>query len=400
MISSDYAPNEGFADALTSLSMLFTPWKWRKGRAQLKVRQKLKKLLPSHEPFLFLTGRAGLYKLFQSLDFMRSCEVAVVGFTCEAVVLPLLALDLKPVYVDIETDTYSMSLEDLKRKITPKTKALVLQHTFSMTPKQREPILALAKSSGLIVIEDLAHGFHKDVFTKPRDSIFLMSFGRSKSLSSVFGGAVLSKNSLLNKKLKEAEKTCSYPSSGFVISALWYKPTAWFIKKTYGLYVGKLLHALLTSLSVIPREISAKEKRGDLDSTFIKGYPNALATLLLTQFKRFDRIRKNRVSVSNYYKMTFSTKLDEETTTPMIRFPFLVEDRKKLLLAAKKKKIYLGSWYDQIVAPKEIPLNKLLYKKGSCPVAEVVCEKIVNLPTNISLKEAKKVADLVIASAT
>ena len=397
MISPDFAPNETFPDAVASISMLMTPWNWRKGKAQQKLRQMLKKLLPSYEPFLFLTGRASLCKIFQALGFTQGSQVLVQAFTCEAVVLPLIALGLEPIYVDIETDTYSMSFEDLKRKVTPKTTAIILQHTFTMTPKNREEILAFSKKLALTVVEDLAHGFHRDLFVKPQNSIFLFSFGRSKSVSSVFGGAILSNNANLNGKLKELEKTTSYPSSRFLLTALWYKPTAWFIKKTYDLYIGKIFHFVLNSFSIIPREISPQEKRGELDNMFIKAYPNALAHLLLRQLKRFELIRDNRVSVSNYYKMTFSSKLDRETTTPMIRFPYLVNDRKLVLSKAKRKGIYLGTWYEQVVSPKEIPLQKLRYKKGSCPIAESVCEKIINLPTNISLKQAKKVADLVLS---
>ena len=398
MISADFAPNEAFPDALASFSMLLTPWKWNKGKSLTQLRQKLKKLLPSYDAFLFLTGRAALYKLFQAVGFEKGTEVAVQGFTCEAVILPLVALGLKPVYVDIETDTYSMNLDDLKKKITPKTKALILQHTFTMTPSQRDDILTFAKAQGLVIVEDLAHGFHRDIFTKPQNSIFLFSFGRSKSVSSVFGGAILSKNTILNKKLRDVEKATNYPHWTFVLSALWYKPNAWFIKRTYPILIGKIYHAVVNSLSLIPREISQKEKRGELDNIFIKGYPNALAYLLLRQLKRFDRIVMNRISVSNYYKMTFSTKMDEETTTPMIRFPVLVEDRQRVLDSAKKKGIYLGSWYDQVVAPKDLPLTKLQYKKESCPIAEVVCEKVINLPTNITLKQAKRVVDVVLQS--
>lgn len=400
MISADFAPNESLQDALASLSALLKPWEWRKGKAIFKVKQKLKKMFGgNHDVFLFLTGRVALYRFFQALDFKEGAEVAIQAFTCEAVVLPLLELKLKPVYVDIEKETYSMNPEDLISKITPQTKALILQHTYGMTPKHRSNILAFAREAGIIVIEDLAHGFDQDLFqhnTEPQSSFLLLSFGRSKFLSSVFGGAVLSDNKTVSETLKDLEKTTSYPSSYFITSALWYKPLAVLIRKTYDIFLGKFIHAVLNHVPFIPREISSVEKRGEFDPLYAKAYPNALAKLLLKQFKQIDQITQKRYNAISNYNKYFFPKSSPKKTPPLIRYPLLTDHRDKLISAARKKNIYLGKWYDQVVAPKELPLHKFHYVTGSCPVAEETCKKVINLPTTISLKEADRVLDVVV----
>ncbi len=405
MISADFAPNESFSDVVASIATLLRPWQWRKGKALFKVKQKLKRLFGSDfEVALFLTGRAALYRLFQSIDLDKGAEVAVQGFTCEAVVLPLIQLQLKPVYVDIEKESYSMSIEDLEKKLTPQTKALILQHTFGMIPEDRKKILEYAKKRGVIVIEDLAHGFNNSLFkktsTEPQSDFLLLSFGRTKTISSVFGGAILTKNKDTFLPLREYEKTNNFPSMLFITAALWYKPLSWVFKKTYDLGIGKILHYLTNSLQILPREISFKEKRGEFDPLYIKAYPNALARLLLKQIKQIEQINRKRLIATKKYKMHFLKSSPIFELEPIIRFPLEVNDPEAVLKAAKRKRVYIGRWYDKVIAPKEIPLNKLLYKTGICPVAESVCKRIINLPTTVSDKQAERVLDAVVYEAS
>ena len=75
-------------------------------------------------------------KYFRDLDLQEGDEVAVVGFTCEAVVLPVTELKLTPLYIDVETESFSSTLPTLE-KLSSKTKAVVLQHTFGITPKHQ-----------------------------------------------------------------------------------------------------------------------------------------------------------------------------------------------------------------------------------------------------------------------
>jgi hypothetical protein len=72
-----------------------------------------------------------------------------------------------------------------------------------------------------------------------------------------------------------------------------------------------------------------------------------------------------------------------------------VNNPESLRKKAARHNIYLGSWYNQVVAPKSIDLSKMQYHKGSCPQAEKVCKKILNLPTNISYHEALKVISVI-----
>ncbi len=388
MISTEFAPNETWSDAWTSLKILPRPWSWKKGRYLSLVKRRLKSLFPQSEIFLFLTGRSALYQLLKALNLPPESEVIIQAFTCEAVVLPILGSRLKPLYIDIEPKTFSMDSEDLKKKFTPKAKVLILQHTFGLTPKNREVILEFAHQNKLFVIEDLAHGFNPMIQQLSSSNCFLLSFGRSKALSSVFGGAIALKNRRLAEKMRLAERAAVQPSNLFIFKSLLYKPLSLIIKSTYPLYLGKIIHKITKIINLLPNEITSKEKRGEFDNLLNKAFPNAFAYLLIQQLKKFERIQKKRARAYAIY----NGMSDREQ--PILRYPLLIDDRDAILRKVRKKSVYLGKWYDQPVAPKELNLSKVGYRLGSCPKAEDICQKIINLPTNVTKKEAMRIISI------
>src|SRR3990167_5885509 len=208
MISTDFAPNEFRDDALASLITLFSIRLWKRGNALNRVKNKIESYFPGTESTFFLSGRSALSILLTTLKLPLNSEVIVQGFTCEAVMLPIIHNKLRPVYADIEGETYSFDLNDLERKISDNTRVLILQHTFGMVPKYRDRVLQLATQKNLMVIEDLAHGFDPAFWqsqTLSDNQVLTLSFGRSKALSSVFGGAIVTSSKSLAQKLEDAE---------------------------------------------------------------------------------------------------------------------------------------------------------------------------------------------------
>lgn len=392
MISTDFAPNERTQDALLSLRLLFTPWAWQKGSAGAKVKRRLKTLFFQTGPeiFLFLTGRCGLYYTLKYLKLPKNSEVLVQAFTCEAVILPILANKLKPRYIDMSADDFSMDISDLEKKTTEDSKVLILQHTYGITPINRKEILTFAKKKKLYVIEDVAHGFDQKLFQKSIKSTIILSFGRSKSFSSVFGGAVVTTDEKLSKYLNKLDKLIPAPSYPFLINLALYKPISAFIRATYDIFVGKIIHAVLKSLNVIIPEITKKEKDGNYDMYLSKSYPNIAARLLLEQLRTFNDVSDTRQKISEFYYDTLGGP-GVLAKTSVIRYPYLLDNRDSIINLLRKKNIYLGTWYDQVVGPRELELKRVKYTTGSCPVAESICERIINLPTNIPLIQAKNI---------
>lgn len=394
MILTEFAPNETVKDAFMSLLTLVQPWRWKKGKEQLLVENKIENYFPGSKSFFFLTGRASLYILLSALNMKQKNEVIITGFTCEAVVLPIIKSGCKPVYVDIETDTLSIDFKKLLNKITPHTKVIILQHTFGIIPKYRSKVLELAKSKNIFVVEDLAHGFNPSnshSLTPSDKTALILSFGRSKAVSCVFGGAVVLTNKNIIKSItKQISDTLKFPSLSYIGELLLYKPIAVFIKFASIFGLGKPLHYVAKRLRLLTAEITQKEKGGEYDIVFEKRFPNALAILLNFQLGRFSLNQKKRREIAHlYYKQLKSYGLSPSLTESALRFPILVKNRKHTLEEFKKHHILLGQWYNQPVAPYPLPLKKVGYLTGTCPVAEMICKQIINLPTTISKKEAE-----------
>lgn len=411
MISTDFAPNESWDDAWISFKLIFQPWKWKRGRSESIIKKKILDLVfPGDYHIddgrttmvdLFLSGRAALFNLLHSYKLPKNSEILVQAFTCEAVVLPILANSLTPIYIDIETESFSMNFQQLANQLTSNSRVLILQHTFGLTPKHRKEILEFAKNKGLIVIEDLAHGFNPHILKSNNliaNSYYLLSFGRSKALSSVFGAAIISSNS---KQANQLTSNLSYPSYWFIFKCLLYKPLVMLIKSTYDIKIGLTLHKLFKSINLFVLEISQLEKGGKFDQLLNKRLPNGLAILLENQLKRYPIVQQTRSKITNLYnrhlKKTINYKL-QTMNSSLIRYPLLVENRNLILQKARRQNIFFGTWYDQVVAPKGLSLDRVEYKQGSCPVAEGICKKIMNLPTNISLESAKRIVDILVLS--
>jgi len=397
MIITDFAPNITKRDAILALKLLFQPLRWRRGKSKQYIKRRLKFRFFGSDSQIstFLTGRAALYQYLKNLNLNVGDEILVQGFTCEAVVLPILKLNLKPIYVDINSDDYSMNINDLKKKYSNRSKVIVLQHTFGISPKYQTEITLFAKKHKIEIIHDVAHGFDPEKFhMKKYEGTILMSFGRSKAFSSVFGGAIISQNKKTTTKMRDMERQLTLPSYWFIFKILIYQPQAYLIKLTYNIWIGKIIHAFLNYFGLILKEITTREKKGEFDITFLHSFPNVCALLLLQQLDTFNDVVDRRTAAVDYYNNNIVNN-SIKYSGPLSRYPLVVGDQKKTLNRSSSKGVLLGSWYTQPVAPKELDLEQVGYIRGSCPVAEKINNKIINLPTNITLDEVKKVTAVI-----
>ncbi|MDC0308919.1 DegT/DnrJ/EryC1/StrS family aminotransferase, partial [bacterium] len=100
-------------------------------------------------------NRSGLYALLAALNVGEGNEVIVTGFTCSAVPEPILQRGAKSVYVDIEPETFCLNPTLLESALSPRTRAIILQHTYGF-PGPIEAVMEIARRHGLFVIEDCA----------------------------------------------------------------------------------------------------------------------------------------------------------------------------------------------------------------------------------------------------
>ncbi len=100
-------------------------------------------------------GTDALQIAMMGLGLKPGDEVITADFTFAATVEVIALLGLTPVLVDVDEDTFNISIEAIKKAITPKTKAIVPVHLFGQAANMDE-IMAIAKEHNLFVIEDNA----------------------------------------------------------------------------------------------------------------------------------------------------------------------------------------------------------------------------------------------------
>ena len=193
------SPNIDKSDVLISLKNLFTPKTWQQGKLTRNLSLRLQKQLRQDHCWLLNLGRNALQLGLEALELNSTDEVLCQAFTCVAVPNAIKFSGAKPVFVDIIKDGFNISISDLTKKITKNSKTLIIQHTFG-NPDDIKTIQSICKKYNLILIEDCAHALGASYRHQPLGSfgdLTMLSFGRDKIISSVFGGALLTKNKKL-----------------------------------------------------------------------------------------------------------------------------------------------------------------------------------------------------------
>jgi dTDP-4-amino-4,6-dideoxygalactose transaminase len=155
-------------------------------------------------------GTDALQIAMMALELKPGDEVISVDFTFAATVEVIGLLQLTPVLVDVDPETFNIDLEQLEKAITPKTKAIVPVHLFGQCANM-EAILSIAKKYNLFVIEDNAQAIGanylfsdgKIIKAGVMGDIGTTSFFPSKNLGAYGdGGALFTNNDLLAIKLR------------------------------------------------------------------------------------------------------------------------------------------------------------------------------------------------------
>ena len=102
------------------------------------------------------SGRAALYLALKALGLKAGDEVLMPAYTFHIVPLVIHACGLKPVFVDVDPDTYNLNIALIEKFLTPNTKAILATHIYGQ-PCDMAPILQIARARKLIVLEDCAH---------------------------------------------------------------------------------------------------------------------------------------------------------------------------------------------------------------------------------------------------
>jgi dTDP-4-amino-4,6-dideoxygalactose transaminase len=352
---------------------------------------------PNHSQLAGLTyyrGRVALNAILKALNISSGDQVAIQAFTCIAVPEAIMATGAEPLYVDIEAAGFNMDPDHLMSRLTSRTRAIVVQHTFGI-PADIERIMEIADQRGIPVIEDCCHTLLSTYKSKPVGSFgaaSFYSFEWGKPVAAGIGGAAVINDPQLREIVAANYQAYRPPSSlselrletQYFAFQLLFRPTLfWRIRSLYH---------LMSSMGVAE---GSYNPIGEIAEDFGLKMPGRTKRRMGRKLSKLDAIANHSRWVVGQYKQGINAAgvshpiLPADSDTVFVRYPLRLKDKKRLLDKARRANVELADWYATPVHPLLPPEWHLVnYEGGSCPHSEARCDEIVTLPTHAAVGSA------------
>ena len=178
---------------------LDTSWISAKGKFVEQFETAFAKYIGADHAITVANGTVALHLALIALGIGRGDEVIVPTLTYVASVNAIAYTEATPIFVDSLKSNWQVDPDDIERKITEKTKAIMVVHLYGH-PCDMERIMAIAKKHDLFVVEDCAEGFgsyfagqHVGTF----GDISTFSFYGNKTITTGEGGMVVTNDETL-----------------------------------------------------------------------------------------------------------------------------------------------------------------------------------------------------------
>lgn len=265
------------------------------------------------------SGTAAIHISLYELGIGCGDEVIVPALTFIATVNPVIYLHAKPVFVDVDIDTWNISAKDLEKKITKKTKAIIPVHLYG-NPCNMDEIMAIAKKYKLYVIEDATESLgavYKSKHTGTFGDLGCFSFNGNKTITTGGGGMVVGNNrrrmehiKFLVNQARDEVKGYYHPEVGFN-----YRMTN--IEAALGLAQMEKLEIFLKKKNLF-NDIYQENLGGIPGLKFQKQYPGAKSSWWLTAIT-FE----NGIDVAVLQKKLQARGIPTRRTfMPLVEFPY------------------------------------------------------------------------------
>ena len=339
----------------------------------------------------FWKGRVALYALMKAYGIKKDDEVILPAFTCVVVPNAIIYCEAKPVYVDINPQTLNCDAEEIRKKITEKTKFIIAQNTFGLS-SDLDAIMVIAKEKNIIVIEDCTHGlggFYKGRKNGTIADASFFSTQWNKPFSTGIGGMAFVHDKDVAEKMKSIEKTSKAPSflERVQLSVLLSVRS---IMKAPAVYWPMIkLYRFLSKNNLVVGSSQGNELDNPiLPDDFLKQMANVQLKKGISELMKLNQYVSHRVKVAAQYDEALrklGIKINSNSDNAYLKYPLLVKDRKLFFELAAKKNIELGDWFISPIHPITEQFHLWQYDYGKFPIAEYVSAQIVNLPTHIDM---------------
>ncbi len=333
------------------------------------------------------SGTSALHMAMYSLDLQPGDEVIVPALTVVMDAYSVIHTGGTPVFAEIDRNTYGIDPEDVRKKITPKTKAIITVSLQGLSVDM-DPIMNLARQNNIVVIDDSAQnmmGTYKNKLAGSLADINIFSFENKKHITAGSEGGMLLTN-------------CSYLAER--------------ARKFGGIgYKHMTAKAGRTSLAMSDVQDPDYERFDTIGLNYRMS--EVSAAIGLAQFERIEDIVNKRKKCAELFNNAVKDcewitpqHVPKDRTHSHYTYSFEYNGLKARGISWKDfYNMYIkkggDGFYSACVVPylepvfQNNPKYNRKFVRGLCPVAEEMQKKIMQFKTNYrSLKEAKQKADI------
>jgi len=332
---------------------------WATGPEIKEFEEKIAEYVGTKYAVTFNSGTSALHALLLAYDLKQGDEVIVPSFTFITTANAPLFVGAKPVFAEIEDRTYGLDPEDVKKRITPKTKAIIPIH-YGGCPCLIRELKEIAEDHNLLLIEDAAESLGAKINDNKVGTFgdsAMFSFCQNKVISTGEGGAITTDSKEIYEKLKLIR------SHGRLETQDYFSSTEYMDYVTLG-YNFRM--------------------------------PTMNAALGLSQLKKIDKVIKMRRDKAEY--MTKKLSRIKEITLPTappdyfhvyqmytIRIDGTRQIRDRLIQYLGDKGISTKVYFEPVHL-SYFYKNKFGFKGGDLPVTERIADQVLTFHTHPLLK--------------
>ena len=332
---------------------------WATGPEIKEFEEKIVGYVGTKYAVTFNSGTSALHALLLAYDLKQGDEVIVPSFTFITTANAPLFVGAKPVFAEIEDRTYGLDPEDVKKRITPKTKAIIPIH-YGGCPCLIRELKEIAEDHNLLLIEDAAESLGAKINDNKVGTFgdsAMFSFCQNKVISTGEGGAITTDSKEIYEKLKLIR------SHGRLETQDYFSSTEYMDYVTLG-YNFRM--------------------------------PTMNAALGLSQLKKIDKVIKMRRDKAEY--MTKKLSRIKEITLPTappdyfhvyqmytIRIDGTRQIRDRLIQYLGDKGISTKVYFEPVHL-SYFYKNKFGFKGGDLPVTERIADQVLTFHTHPLLK--------------
>jgi len=311
------------------------------------------------------SARSLLYLLLRTLR-SQACsgsatEVLIPGYTCYSVAAAVVKAGLKVQLYDLDPNTLQPDFDDLSRKISGGTLAVIGQHLLGVRTEMRK-LARIAKQQGVCCIEDSAQYLNVGQVGMAEEraaDYTLFSFGRGKPMPLGGGGALIGKETgMLSRVAEYLQSITPRPANPLLPFAirLFSWPKLYWMLERLPLGLGRTVYDPEFTVASMP-------------TLYQRIGTRALAGLA--------QLNRHRVEISRTYRTCLGGSPQQDSAH--VRFPVLVREQDEVTGMARfgVRRLYPLALCD---LP---PLGKHLVQLGlALPGAREIAERLVTLPTH------------------